>query len=77
MNVSGLFLAAWPKRCAAKSEVMADGGAVELELMSTEKCDDTETVTGSGLNIRSTSIIDTSYFYFGLVLGRIDADLCK
>ena len=59
MNVSGLFLAASPTRCAAKSEVMADGGAVELELMPTEKCDDTETVTGSGLNIRSTSIIDT------------------
>ena len=30
-----------------------------------------------GLNIRSTSIADTSYFYFGLVLGCIDADLCK
>ena len=29
-----------------------------------------------GLCIRSTSIIDTSYFYFGLVLGCIDADLC-
>ena len=31
----------------------------------------------SGLKIRSTSIIDTSYFYFGLDLGCIDADLCK
>ena len=30
-----------------------------------------------GLNIRSTRITDTSYFYFGLVLGCIDADLCK
>ena len=29
------------------------------------------------LNIRSTSIVDTSYLYFGLVLGCIDADLCK
>ena len=27
-----------------------------------------------GLNIRSTSVIDISYFYFGLVLGCIDAD---
>ena len=31
----------------------------------------------SGLKIRSTSIIDTSHLYFGLVLGCIDADLCK
>ena len=31
----------------------------------------------TGLNIRSTSIIDISYVYFGLVLGCIDADLCK
>ena len=30
-----------------------------------------------GLNIRSTSVIDISYFYFWLVLGCIDADLCK
>ena len=31
----------------------------------------------SGLNIRSKSIIDASYFYSGLVLGCIDADLFK
>ena len=31
----------------------------------------------AGLNTRSTRIIDTSYFYFGLVLGCIDADLCN
>ena len=31
----------------------------------------------AGLNTRSTRIIDTSYFYFGLVLDCIDADLCK
>ena len=31
----------------------------------------------AGLNIRSASMIDTSYFYFGLVLGWIDADLCR
>ena len=31
----------------------------------------------AGLNIRSASMIDTSYFYIGLVLGCIDADLCK
>ena len=31
----------------------------------------------AGLNIRITIIIDTSHFYFGLVLGCIYADLCK
>ena len=31
----------------------------------------------AGLNIRSTGILDTSYLYFGLVLGCIDADLYK
>ena len=31
----------------------------------------------AGLDIRSTSISATSYFYVGLVLGCIDADLCK
>ena len=30
-----------------------------------------------GLKIRSASIIDTSYSYFGLVLACIDADFCK
>ena len=30
-----------------------------------------------GLKIRNTNIIDISYLYFGLVLGCIDADLCK
>ena len=33
--------------------------------------------TYAGLNVRSTRIIGTAYFYFGLVLGFIDADLCK
>ena len=33
--------------------------------------------TSAGLNIRSTCITVTSYFYIGLVLGCIDADLCK
>ena len=31
----------------------------------------------AGLNIRSTRIVNISYFFFGLVLGSIDADLCK
>ena len=31
----------------------------------------------AGLNIGSTSLIDTSYFYFGLALGCIDTDICK
>ena len=31
----------------------------------------------AGLKIRSTNIIDILYSYFGLVLGCIDADLCK
>ena len=31
----------------------------------------------TGLSIRSTHIIDISHFYFGLVLGCIDADLYK
>ena len=31
----------------------------------------------AGLKIRSTNIIDISQWYFGLVLGCIDADLCK
>ena len=31
----------------------------------------------SGLSIRSASIIDTSHYYFGLVLGCTYADLCK
>ena len=33
--------------------------------------------TFAGLNIRSTSIIDTSNFYIGLILACIDAYLCK
>ena len=37
----------------------------------------TATRTCSGLNIRRTSVITTSYFYFGLVLGCTDADLRK
>ena len=35
---------------------------------------------GSGMpgeKIRNTKLIDISYSYFGLVLGCIDADLCK
>jgi hypothetical protein len=40
-----------------RSRVMADGGAVELELMSTEKCDDTETVTGSWTAPEDTNVI--------------------
>ena len=31
----------------------------------------------SGLNVRGTGIVGTSYFYISLVLGSIDADLCK
>ena len=31
----------------------------------------------AGLKIRNTNIIDILYFYFGIVLGSIDADLCK
>ena len=31
----------------------------------------------AGLDIINTNIIDISYLYFGLILGCIDADLCK
>ena len=44
-----------------------------------EELKDVEAMTAGSpaLNIRSTCIIDTSYFHFALVFGCIDADLCN
>ena len=69
--------------CIALGRIGPDGGGDYAFVLAKRLDDEVTRVRAAaatalaGLHIRSTSIIDISYVYFGLVLGCIDADLRK